>query len=292
MEKIARKVRAENILLDKTVYDTYGAMLKELAIEEMKHAGDIIERIYLLGGESTSKAKIPTIGNNLKDFSKLGVEAEEEALELYRKIISKAGELGDRETRQMFIKIYKDEEDHLLKFEQYEDIDDSEPAEVEPPESDWLKSISADYIELLNKALASELSAIMQYTIQHEKASMLKLRKKSTPLEIITDKNKADVVSEMLKKIFMEEMDHYEKISERIYMLGGECTVEPLPLPQIGNSVEDFLKLGHKAEDEAIILYRQIIDEATKIGDITTKKMFEEILMEEEQHYWMFDDFF
>ncbi|MHA1874075.1 MAG: ferritin-like domain-containing protein, partial [Candidatus Heimdallarchaeaceae archaeon] len=66
---------------------------------------------------------------------------------------------------------------------------------------------------------------------------------------------------------------------------------DPDPLPKVGESVEDFLKLGHQAEDEAIVLYRKIIEEATKKGDITTKKMFEEILMEEEEHYWMFDDY-
>jgi bacterioferritin (cytochrome b1) len=40
------------------------------------------------------------------------------------------------------------------------------------------------------------------------------------------------------------------------------------------------------------MFYREIIAEATKIGDITTKKMFEEILMEEEAHFWEFDSFF
>ncbi|MHA1712622.1 MAG: ferritin-like domain-containing protein [Candidatus Ranarchaeia archaeon] len=51
MEKMLRKVRAENILLDKTAYDAIGSMLKEFAIQEMKHASQIMERIYYLGGD-------------------------------------------------------------------------------------------------------------------------------------------------------------------------------------------------------------------------------------------------
>jgi bacterioferritin len=49
MEKLMRKVIPENILLDKTTYEAVGKFLKEIAIQEMKHAADIMERIYYLG---------------------------------------------------------------------------------------------------------------------------------------------------------------------------------------------------------------------------------------------------
>ena len=62
MEKILRKVRPENILLERTTYDAIGELLKKLSIEEMKHAGQIMERIYYLGGEATTKA-IKIIGS-------------------------------------------------------------------------------------------------------------------------------------------------------------------------------------------------------------------------------------
>jgi len=290
IEKIMRKVKAENILLDSTTYDQIGQILKRLAIEEMKHAGSIVERIYYLGGEVTTKASKPKIGENMQEFMKYGFEAEEEALELYREIIREAGKFGDYDTKELFRKIYRDEEEHLYTFQEYLTINISEPEET-APKSEWREVFDDEYFALLNKALASELSAIIQYITQHEKANAINLRKKETPLEVITNTNKAQVISDMLKKIFMQEMEHYEKISERIYMLDGECILDPEPLPKVGESVEDFLKLGHQAEDEAIVLYRKIIEEATKKGDITTKKMFEEILMEEEEHYWMFDDY-
>jgi len=45
MEKIVRRTIPENILLDKTTYDAVGKVLKEISIQEMKHAASIMERI-------------------------------------------------------------------------------------------------------------------------------------------------------------------------------------------------------------------------------------------------------
>ena len=292
MEKILRKVKPENILLEKTTYDAIGEILKKFAIEEMKHAGEIMERIFYLGGEVTTKSGKPKIGDKLTDFAKFGIEAEEEALALYRKIIEKAIELGDWETRQIFERIYGEEEVHYFKFEEFLNLDDSEPDGPESLESEWTKILTDDYFELLNKAVAAEISAILQYIIQHEKASFLSLRKKNTPMEAIQDSNKTGVVSDLLKTIALQEMEHLERISERIYLLGGECVYNPDPLPKVGDTADDFLKLDHKAEDEAMVLYRQIIDEAFKRGDTTTRRIFEEIMIEEDEHYWTFDDFF
>jgi bacterioferritin len=291
MEKLMRKVIPENMLLDKTTYEAVGKFLKEIAIQEMKHAADIMERIYYLGGSATTKSNKPIIGNSLSEFAKLGAKAEEEALVLYRKIIEAARASGDVETREMFEKIYSQEEQHLFKFQEYVHMkDEPEGAEAQPV-SEWRKIFTDDYFALLNRAVAAEISAIIQYTNQHEKASLLALREKVSPLEAITESNKAKVISDLLKKIFMMEMEHLEKISERIYLLEGECTVTPDPIPQVGETADDFVKLDHEAENIAIVLYRQIIAEALKRGDTTTRRMFEDIVLQEEEHYWAFDDF-
>ena len=291
MEKLIRKAIPENILLDKTTYETVGKFLKEIAIEEMKHAADIMERIYYLGGSATTKADKPVIGNSLSEFAKLGVKAEEEALVLYRKIIMASREIGDRTTRQLFQKIYDAEEQHLFKFQEYMNIKDEIEGPETTPLSEWRKIFTDDYYALLNRAVAAEISAIIQYTNQHEKASLLDLRKKMSALEVVTEANKAKVVSDLLKTIFLVEMEHLEKITERIYLLEGECAVVPDPIPQVGETPEDFLKLDHEAENYTITLYRQIIAEASKRGDTTTRRMFEDIVMQEEEHYWTFDDY-
>ncbi|MFX1358156.1 MAG: ferritin-like domain-containing protein [Promethearchaeota archaeon] len=291
MEKLLRKVIKENYLLDTTTYEEFGKILKEIGIEEMKHLGDIMERIYILGGVATTKPDKIIIGDSIKKFAELGVKAEEEALELYRKVINAAKEIGDRDTWSLFSKIYNAEEEHLLKFQDYIEIED-EPDLGETSESEWRSIFSKDYITLLNKALASEISAIVQYTNQHEKADGLeRMRKKKAPLEVATGKNKASVVSGMLKEIFLQEMEHMEMIAERIYEIDREALANVDPLPEIGDTVDDFIKLDREAENYAIVLYRKIIDEATKLGDIKTKRMFEDIIQQEEEHYWKFDDY-
>ncbi len=290
MEKLIRKKIPENILLDKTTYEAMGKFLKEFAIQEMKHAADIMERIYYLGGFATTKSNDVDVGNTLSAFAGNGVKAEEEALTLYRGIIETAGKTGDWETRELFEKIYAQEEAHLFKFQEYATMNDEREG-PEPPLSEWRGIFTDDYFSMLNKAVASEISAIIQYTNQHEKANLLALRKRDTALEVITDKNKAKAVSELLKGIFMAEMEHLEKISERIYLLEGETTSVPDPLPVVGEAVDGFLKLDHEAENNAIVLYRKIIEEAYKRGDTTTRRIFEDIVIQEEEHYWKFDDF-
>jgi len=291
MEKLIRKCIAENILLDKTTYDAVGKFLKEFAIQEMKHAGAVMERIYYLGGEATTKGNTPVIGDSLSEFAKNGVKAEEEALTLYRKIIEASGKIGDWETRELFEKIYGEEEKHLFKFQEYVCIQDEVEGPPSVPLSEWRKIFTDDYLALLNKAVQAEVSAIIQYTAQHEKANLQCLREKSIPLEVITESNKADVVSKMLKDIFMVEMDHLEKIAERIYLIEGEAVFTPDPIPQIGGGADDFLRLDHEAENYAIMLYRRIIAEALKLGDTKTRRMFEDIVIQEEEHYWKFDDY-
>jgi bacterioferritin len=291
MEKLVRRTIPENILLDKTTYDAVGKFLREIAIQEMKHAASVIARIYYLGGKATTKSGKPDIGDSISEFAKLGVKAEEEALTLYRQIIETSGKMGDWETRELFEKIYGEEEGHLFKFQEYTKFQDEkeEPSKVPLPK--WRKIYTEDYFALLNKAVAAEITGIVQYTNQHEKAVFLELRMKNTPLETIAETNKANVVSKILKEIFMQEMDHLEKISERIYLLEGEATTNPDPLPVVGNAAMDFLTLDHALESSAISLYRQIIAEALKCGDTTTRRMFEDIIIQEEDHFWTFDDF-
>jgi len=292
MEKLRRRVIKENYLFgDLTTYDAIGKFMKEFAIQEMKHMGKIAERIYLLGGKdaATKPTKI-TIGVSLTEFMNLGLKAEDEALVLYRQLITKATLLGDWVTKEMFDSIYKDEENHLLKFQEYIELL-PEPDIPEVEEAKWQAIFTEDYIKLLNKALAAEISAIVQYTLQHEKAAAEKLRMKREALEVIQGANKALKISDKLKPVFMEEMDHVEKISERIYEIKHEAIPDVSPLPKIGATPEEWILLDRDAENDAIILYRDIIKKARELGDVSTQEMFETIIQQEEKHFWTFDEF-
>ena len=81
-------------------------------------------------------------------------------------------------------------------------------------------------------------------------------------------------------------MKHAESIAERLDYLGGSTT-KPTPI-EVGKTAEEMLQLNKKAEEDAIVLYKEIIALAEKEGDIVTKKLFESILSDEEEHHNIF----
>ncbi|MFW9957884.1 MAG: bacterioferritin [Candidatus Odinarchaeota archaeon] len=90
--------------------------LKKIAIEEMKHAESIAERVDYLGEvPTTTPAKI-VVGNEPREMITNDVKAELEAIELYKEIIEKAMAEKDYVTRELFEDILSDEEDHHNVF--------------------------------------------------------------------------------------------------------------------------------------------------------------------------------
>ena len=85
---------------------------RTVAIDEMKHAEMIAERLWYLGGTPTTKPAPITVGKTLQDFLELDTQAEVEAVELYRKIIALAHKEGDVTTAHMFEGILEAEEEH------------------------------------------------------------------------------------------------------------------------------------------------------------------------------------
>lgn len=90
--------------------------LREIAIDEMKHAEAIAERLSFLGGIPTTKPKPIKVGETLEEMLKQDVKDEESTIELYKKIINKAIEEGDITTKALFEQILKEEEEHLDFF--------------------------------------------------------------------------------------------------------------------------------------------------------------------------------
>ena len=52
--------------------------------------------------------------------------------------------------------------------------------------------------------------------------------------------------------------------------------------------MKEFLELDTKMEEEGIRLYKRMIDQAQKDGDVTTAFMIKEILEVEEEHHDLF----
>jgi len=83
-----------------------------IAVQEMKHAEKIAERLWYLGGVPTAKPTQINVGNELWEMVDNDIKAEEEAMVLYKKIEGVAEAEGDVTTRFMFESILEDEEDH------------------------------------------------------------------------------------------------------------------------------------------------------------------------------------
>ncbi|MDH5702448.1 MAG: demethoxyubiquinone hydroxylase family protein [Candidatus Bathyarchaeota archaeon] len=123
-------------------------------------------------------------------------------------------------------------------------------------------------VELLNRGIARELQVSIQYMWQHV---------------LVTGINSV-AVEEIFRKTAITEMKHAEAIAERLAYLGGSPTIKPDPI-FVGADLEEMLRMDVKAEEEAILLYKQTIKVADEEGDITTRRLFEEILGQEEEHH-------
>lgn len=128
--------------------------------------------------------------------------------------------------------------------------------------------MSKELIDMLNDAISREIQVSIQYMWQHVRIYGF------DHLEI----------AEELKKIAVTEMKHAETIAERVDYLGGVPTTAPAKIT-VGNKPEEMITLDKQAEEGAIVLYKSIIEKAIAEKDYVTKKMFEGILSDEEDHH-------
>jgi bacterioferritin len=131
--------------------------------------------------------------------------------------------------------------------------------------------VTAALKKILNDAIAREMAVRIQYMWQH--------------VQVMGVKGVA--VQDQFKQTAIMEMRHAESIAERLWYLDATPTIQPAP-NKVGESLREFLDLDTKAEEEAIHLYKQIIEQAQKEGDVTTSFLFKEILEDEEGHHDLF----
>jgi bacterioferritin len=89
---------------------------KSIAIQEMKHAEMIAERLYYLGGTPTTKPNPIFVGTTLKEMIEQDAKDEENAIKLYQKIVDLARKEKDETTNRIFRQILDDEEGHHDTF--------------------------------------------------------------------------------------------------------------------------------------------------------------------------------
>ena len=127
--------------------------------------------------------------------------------------------------------------------------------------------VSKELLEMLNKGIARELRVSIQYMWQHVMAKGIE----------------GAVVENTFRQIAITEMKHAEILTERLVFLDGVPTLNPDTV-HIGHTLDAMLKENVQAEEEAMDLYKQAIQLASKEGDYTTRRMLEEILSNEEEH--------
>lgn len=117
-EAIAREIQVsvqymwQHVMVRGINAEVVGGVFKQTAMTEMKHAEAIAERLDYLGGVPTTKPTPISIGKNAKDMLKINKKAEEDAIKLYKQIITLAAKEGDVVTRKMMEGILGDEEEH------------------------------------------------------------------------------------------------------------------------------------------------------------------------------------
>jgi len=94
-------------------YERLSEYIKKQSIGEMKHAEALIERILFLDGTPTMKPLDLTVGKNLQEMLQSDLDLELSAVEQYNAAIQIAVAEKDNGSRDLFVALLKDEEDHV-----------------------------------------------------------------------------------------------------------------------------------------------------------------------------------
>lgn len=129
-------------------------------------------------------------------------------------------------------------------------------------------------IELLNKAVADELSAVHQYMYFH----------------FHCDDQGYDLLANLFKRISIDEMMHVERLAERILFLGGEVEMETSQAVKKIHDVKEMLALATQMEEQSAEEYNIWANECSKNNDAISKQLFESLVADEERHFEQYGD--
>ncbi len=128
-------------------------------------------------------------------------------------------------------------------------------------------------IELLNKAISDELSAVHQYMYFH----------------FYCDDYGYDLLANLFKRTAIQEMLHIERLAERILFLKGEVEMIASEEVQKIHNVDEMLKKAAKMEEESSKEYNVWANECASNADAISKQLFESLVSEEEVHFDQYD---
>lgn len=125
-----------------------------------------------------------------------------------------------------------------------------------------------EVLALLNEQLTSELTAINQYFLHSKMQANWGFTK----------------LAEKTRKESFEEMQHAEKVTDRILFLEGLPNYQRLFTLRVGQTVREQFEADLAVELEVLQRLKPGITMCREKGDITTANLLEEILADEEDH--------
>ena len=93
-------------------YDRLSKFIKKQSIDEMKHAESLMERIFFLDGTPSMEPLALSIRGNVKDMIQADLHLEIEAVAMYNEAVRIASDEKDNGSRDLFVALLKDEEEH------------------------------------------------------------------------------------------------------------------------------------------------------------------------------------
>lgn len=123
-------------------------------------------------------------------------------------------------------------------------------------------------VELLNNALAEENTASLQYMYFH----------------FICEDKGYRPLAQYFKKTAIQEMKHAEEFAERILFLEGDVKMVLAKGVKHITDVTGMLDYSRELEKATIEDYNAWSRETSELGDAGTHKMFQDILVQEEEH--------
>jgi bacterioferritin len=123
-------------------------------------------------------------------------------------------------------------------------------------------------IEYLNRALRHELTAINQYWLHYR----------------LLDNWGLMSLAKQWRKESIEEMEHADKLVDRIIFLDGFPNMQVLDPLHIGQNVKEILDCDLKAEISARTLYEEAATHCHGARDYVTRDLFEKLMKDEEHH--------
>ena len=126
----------------------------------------------------------------------------------------------------------------------------------------------AKVIDYLNKSLRHELTAINQYWLHYRLLANWGL------LEM----------AKVWRKESIEEMEHADKLVERIIFLDGFPNMQVLDPLHVGQTVKEVLECDLRAEMHARALYEEAATHCHAVKDYVSRDLFERLMKDEEDH--------